>query len=59
MTLRDRVRNKEVWSEDEIRGVASYFLGGPTEAVTTEEGARELAMQQVVDFALSRTVEGW
>jgi outer membrane lipopolysaccharide assembly protein LptE/RlpB len=59
MTLRDRVKNKEIWSEEGVRGVTSYFVGGPPEAITTELGAREIALRQVVDFALSRTVEGW
>jgi len=59
MTLRDRVRGKDLWSEENVRGVASYFVGGSGQTVTTEEGARVLAIKQVVDFALSRTVEGW
>jgi outer membrane lipopolysaccharide assembly protein LptE/RlpB len=59
MTLRDRVRGKDLWSEDNVRGVASYYVGGAGQTVTTEEGARALAIKQIVDFALSRTVEGW
>lgn len=59
MTLRDRVKGKDLWSEDNVRGVASYYVGGSGQTVTTEEGARVLAIKQIVDFALSRTVEGW
>ena len=59
MILRDRVKNKELWSEDNVRGVASYFVGGTGQTVSTEEQAQQLAVKQVVDFAISRTVEGW
>jgi outer membrane lipopolysaccharide assembly protein LptE/RlpB len=59
MTLRDRVKNKELWSEENVRGVASYFVGGSGSTVSTEEEAQALAIKQVVDFAVSRTVEGW
>jgi outer membrane lipopolysaccharide assembly protein LptE/RlpB len=59
MTLRDRVKGKDLWSEENVRGVASYYVGGAGQTVTTEEGARVLAIKQIVDFALSRTVEGW
>jgi hypothetical protein len=59
MTLRDRVKGKEIWSEEQVRGTASYAVGGGPEVVATEEAARVLAVKQIVDFALSRTVEGW
>lgn len=59
MTLRDRVKNKELWSEDNVRGVASYFVGGSGQTVSTEPEAQQLAIKQIVDFAISRTVEGW
>ena len=59
LTFRDRVKNKEIWSRIGVRGSASYFLNGATGGVTSEEAARELAVKQVVDFAISRTTEGW
>ena len=59
MTLRDRVKSKEIWSEEQVRGQATYFLDGSGEGVTTEDEARTLAIKQIVDFAISKTVEGW
>ena len=59
MTLRDRVKGKDLWTEENVRGVGSYFVGGTGQTVATEEGAQTLAIKQIVDFALSRTVEGW
>jgi outer membrane lipopolysaccharide assembly protein LptE/RlpB len=59
MTLRDRVKNKELWSEDKVRGTASYFPGAAGQTVSSEEAARQLAFKQIVDFAISRSVEGW
>jgi outer membrane lipopolysaccharide assembly protein LptE/RlpB len=59
MTLRDRVKNKELWSEDKVRGTASYFPGASGQTVSSEEAARRLAIKQIVDFAISRSVEGW
>jgi outer membrane lipopolysaccharide assembly protein LptE/RlpB len=59
MTLRDRVKSKEIWSETGVQGRASYALNGSDEGVTTEEEARGLAVKQIVDLALAKTVEGW
>jgi hypothetical protein len=59
LRLRDRIKNKELWSEEHVQGRASYFLGASENAVNSEEKARVLAMKQVVDFALARSVEGW
>jgi len=58
MSLRDRVKNKELWSEDKVRGTASYFPGAAGDATGTEEAARQLAFKQIVDYAISRN-EGW
>jgi outer membrane lipopolysaccharide assembly protein LptE/RlpB len=59
MTLRDRVKSKEIWNEAGVQGRASYALAGSDEGVTTEEEARVLAIKQIVDLALAKTVEGW
>jgi outer membrane lipopolysaccharide assembly protein LptE/RlpB len=58
MTLRDRVKGKEIWDEEGVTGTATYALDDD-EGVTTEEEARVLAIKQIVDEALSKTVEGW
>jgi lipopolysaccharide assembly LptE-like protein len=59
LTLRDRIKNKEIWSSDSVVGRSSYFVGGPPGGVNSEPDARALAIKQVVDFAISKTVEGW
>jgi len=59
LTLRDRVKNKELWSSDAVVGRASYFVESSQSGVTSETDARALAIKQVVDYAISRTVEGW
>jgi hypothetical protein len=59
MTLRDRVKSKELWHEDRMRGRASYFLEGTGDGVSNELEARALAMKQIVDAALAKTTEGW
>jgi hypothetical protein len=60
LLFRDRVKNKEIWSEESVRGVGSYFLGSSETGVpTTETEARGLAIKQIVDIIVSRTFEGW
>ena len=61
MRLRDRVKNKDVWQEDGIQGRASYFVRGEGsgETLTSEEEARVVVIEQIVDVVLSKTVEGW
>lgn len=59
LVLRDRIKNKELWSEEQVQGRTSYFLGAAESAVNSEDKARALAIKQVVDFALARSVEGW
>jgi hypothetical protein len=59
MTFRDRVKNKEMWSE-RIQGAERYFVGGGGgQTVNTEAGARALAIKQIVDAAVARTTENW
>jgi len=60
LVFRDRVKNKEIWKEDQTRGVASYFLGSSQAGTpATVEQARALAITQIVDIIVSRTFEGW
>ncbi|HEX7880291.1 MAG TPA: LPS assembly lipoprotein LptE [Candidatus Eisenbacteria bacterium] len=55
--VKDRVKNKELWSEEGIRVTATYAVVGPT--VRTEAEARSEAVDQLADIIRSRTVEGW
>jgi outer membrane lipopolysaccharide assembly protein LptE/RlpB len=59
MALRDRVKNKVIWSDDNVQGRASYTPGASGSAVGTEEDARKLAYKQIVDFVVARSTEGW
>lgn len=57
VTVRDRVRNRELWSQKGIRTTATYLLSGAQ--ARSEADARKDAVQQAADILLSRTVEGW
>lgn len=60
LALRDRVKNKELWREENLRGVASYFPGTSDQNTPgTEAEAKRAAIAQIVDLTLSRTFEGW
>lgn len=53
----DRVKNRELWSQEGIRASATYLISGSQ--ARTEADARKEAVNQVADILLSRTVEGW
>lgn len=55
--VKDRVKNKDLWSQQGMKASATYLLGGPQ--ARTEADARKEAVQQLADILLSRTVEGW
>jgi len=55
--VQDRVKNKELWSQEGIRATATYDVVGPR--IRTESDARAEAVDQLADIILSRTVEGW
>ncbi len=59
--LRDRIKNKDLWSDEELSGRASYVVQGAQtdQTLTNELEARAVAIRQIVDVVLSQTVEGW
>jgi len=57
VTVKDRVKNKDLWNQEGLRASATYLLGGAQ--ARTEEDARKDVEQQLADIILSRTVEGW
>jgi outer membrane lipopolysaccharide assembly protein LptE/RlpB len=60
MALRDRIRNKDIWKEEGLRGTGSYFASGATGGVpSTETEARAQAIKQIVDLVQTRTFDGW
>jgi outer membrane lipopolysaccharide assembly protein LptE/RlpB len=57
VTVKDREKNKDLWSQEGIRTSATYVISGPQ--ARTEAQARTDAIAQAADIILSRTVEGW
>lgn len=53
----DRVKNRELWSQEGIHASATYLISGAQ--ARTEADARKEAVAQLADILLSRTVEGW
>ena len=58
--LRDQVKNRDVWKEDEmtVRTTYSVVAVGSTPAQTEADGRKE-AIQKLTDQVVSRTVQGW
>lgn len=54
----DRTREEVVWKED-VEGWAVYSVSGEGGDMTTEEEAREAALEKLAQDVLSKTVQGW
>ena len=60
LAFRDRVKRKDIWSEEGVVGFSSYYPGGGQTGIpTTEQEARSEAVRQIVDTIMSRTFQGW
>lgn len=60
VTVRDRVKNRELWKDDALARTANYFVtaaGG--QAPQTETTGRLSAIDKLGDAILNRTVENW
>jgi hypothetical protein len=57
ITVKDRVKNKDMWQQEGMRTTATYLLSG--DQARTETEARQEAIEQLSDVILSRTVAGW
>lgn len=57
ITVKDRVKNKDMWHQEGMRTTATYLLSG--DQARTEAEARQEAIEQLADVILSRTVAGW
>jgi hypothetical protein len=57
ITVKDRVKNKDMWQQEGMQTTATYLLSG--EQARTEAEARQEAIEQLADVILSRTVAGW
>jgi hypothetical protein len=58
--LRDQVKNRDVWKEDEmiVRTTYSVVAVGSTPAQTETDGRKDV-IQKLTDQIVSRTVQGW
>jgi outer membrane lipopolysaccharide assembly protein LptE/RlpB len=60
VTLKDQVKNRELWSEGNLIKTANYYVvDSPGQAAQTELDGRKQAISKIADEILSRTVEGW
>ena len=57
LVLWDFVDQKEVWSEPNFAGEASYFVSGPL--ARSESAAIEEALNDLAKRAVERTLEDW
>ncbi|MGH7681194.1 MAG: LPS assembly lipoprotein LptE [Candidatus Eiseniibacteriota bacterium] len=60
VVLRDQVKNRDLWKEDEmtVRTTYSVVAVGTTPALTEADGRKD-AIQKLTDQMVSRTVQGW
>jgi outer membrane lipopolysaccharide assembly protein LptE/RlpB len=60
VSLRDQVKNREIWKEDalSVRTTYSVVPVGSEPAKTEADGRREI-IQKLADQIVSRTVQGW
>jgi hypothetical protein len=61
VTLKDQVKNREIWSEAAMTKTSNYYVTpvpGDTTAHTEIDGRRE-AVLKIADEILARSVQGW
>jgi hypothetical protein len=59
-TLRDAVKNRELWKQDPITVSAIYtVVPGSAQELKDEAGARRKAIQNLAEDVLARTMEQW
>jgi len=62
IVLKDRVKNKDLWSEDEMTATAVYPATEDSGVVTeasSEEEARKIVVEKLAQDVLARTLERW
>lgn len=58
--LKDQVKNRELWSDDDLVRTANYYVVDvPGQPARTELDGRKEAVAKIADEILSRTVQGW
>ena len=59
VTFKDRVKNRELWSDEIVRTANYYVQDVPGQLAKTELDGRKEAISKIADEVLSRSVEGW
>jgi len=60
VTVRDRIKNRELWKDDGLVRTANYFVTAPAgQEPQTEAQGRASAVDKLADAILNRTVENW
>jgi hypothetical protein len=60
VTVRDRVKNRELWRDDQLVRTANYFvIQVGTQPPQTEEEGRANAVDKLAEAVLNKTVETW
>jgi hypothetical protein len=60
VTMKDLVKNREMWKDDEMIKTTNYFVVDvPGQKAKTELDGRKEAIQKIAEEIVARTVEGW
>src|SRR5688572_19836315 len=60
LTARDRVKNREMWRDDNLIRTTNYFVvDTPGQRPQDAVSARRDAISKIADAVLNKTVEGW
>jgi hypothetical protein len=60
VTLKDQVKNRELWNDPTLVRTANYYVVDvPGEKARTEVDGRKDAITKIADEIFARTVEGW
>lgn len=60
LTARDRVKNREMWRDDNLVRTTNYFVvSTPGQTPQDQFTARKDAITKIADAVLNKTVEGW
>lgn len=60
VTVKDRVKNREMWKDDALIRTTNYFVVAvPGQQIQGETAGRQQAIQKIADAILNKTVEGW
>jgi outer membrane lipopolysaccharide assembly protein LptE/RlpB len=59
-TLKDMVKNRELWKDDHLVKTANYFVVDvPGQQARTELDGRKEAIRKIAEEIVARSVEGW